>query len=199
MNKSIKIPAYLILLFALLNSACSSLTFRSEEKFLKWLNSEESGHSKTKTVNEFKLNAKLLPASYVAYRNGERYTAVYDSTITILLSIKNEGNEMQKDLLSYETYSKAEYKMKFTNLSYNMHNYVWLKVGDLKIKPVLATLENTYDLKASKTFYIVFNTPLNQGNANLDFVFNDVTFNTGINHFVFKHENIKNVPVIKFD
>jgi len=123
----------------------------------------------------------------------------YQNSRTFLLTIEPINEKKDMDLLFQGATSFEEYKMRINMLNFNPGEYVKINAKDKSHLPVLSTMENAYNIDVKKNLYLVFaneNNLLNE--PELDFEFNDMIFETGINHFVFQKKDIDNIPSFKF-
>lgn len=182
----------------------------SEGAFLEWLNKPENGYVKKTHTNGFFLTLKYLPPEYLAYTesksedlngngNGVALLDEFKGARTFLLSI--EHDIAGSDISNYGVRNLMEYKKRINELNFNIKDYIFMKNGDgTKHKPVLTTFENVYEIGGKKSFYLVFANRQKGKSVPeiLDIVFQDPFFETGINHFVFKTQNIDNLPPLQF-
>lgn len=189
-------------------SACKS-TIRTEKELYKWINDKDNGLVQEKTTNGFTLTAKYLPAELLAYREYESDKTIpfnkvlenYKKNKTFLMSIKvdtatrHTGNVLFQDAEGY-----AGYKQRILSFNFGLEEMVSLNYSEKKYKPVLYTLENTFNIVDGKNIYLVFNIDsLKKQNKQdeMDLVFEDVHFSTGITHFKFKVTDLQNIPKIE--
>ena len=201
----------LLFILALFMGGCSS-DFKTEREFYQWWNDEANGLVKEKEINDFRLIVKYMPPEYLAYNElkGKNYTkAEYDDLYdkykgyrTFLLSILPADEQSTQNVLYYNLQSVEEYKQRIMQMNFNPGEFISLKTDCGVYKPVLSTMENVYNIDTKRSLYLVFvDNEENQGliSANeLDFVFEDYIFDTGINHFSFNKNNLDNIPVFGF-
>lgn len=88
-------------------------------------------------------------------------------------------------------------------MNFDMNEYVSIKTPTQEYRPVLTSMENTYSLKGQRNIYMVFTDDTAEAELmkapELDFVFNDEIFQTGVNHFVFNQDDLQSMPIIKFE
>lgn len=186
----------------------------SMKSFYGWINDPDNGLVKTRTIEGIRLTVKYLPAEFLALRDAMEETDysshVYDSLLgiyrtshTFLLSIASEKDEHNVDPMYKGLESLPEYKERALTMNFNMDSYVSIRTPSEEYRPVLTSMENTYSLKAQRNIYIVFTDDSEENNLmkeqELDFIFNDEIFQTGINHFVFRQKDLANTPTVNFD
>ena len=201
----------LLFILTLFICGCSS-DFQTEREFYQWWNDSENGLVKEKEINDFKLIVKYMPPEYLAYNElkGKNFTRSeyddlydkYKSSRTFLLSILPADEKSTQDVLYYNLQSVEEYKQRIMEMNFSPGEYISLKTDCGVYKPVLSTMENVYNIDPKRSLYLVFaDNEENQGllNANeLDLVFEDYIFDTGINHFSFNKNKLDNIPVFSF-
>lgn len=191
-------------------TACGK-SFKTEADFHKWLHDQENGLVKERSANGFSLKVKYLPGEYLAYLEAGRqkektahYLKDFQNSRTFLFSIDYLSKEdPNANILHYDVSNMPEYDQRVRELNFNMKDYIYIKTSDGKIhRPVLATMENIYHLSSKKDIYLVFADETTQGSLTnseeLDLVFEDGIFDTGINHFVFSKKHLNNLPEFAF-
>lgn len=194
--------------------SCSRIN--SEHAYYRWLNAEKHHLFVTKTINGVSLSVKFLPPEYLAYKelNGRHPSKnVIDSTvniyhhcITFLLTMKMENRDPETktgDLMYKDITSPEQYDDRLQDLSFKMSEYVKLETELNTYTPVLHTFENTYGISAARSIYLVFALKDNNNDdlftsENLDIVFDDHVFMTGISHFRFRRKDLDNIPQLNF-
>ncbi len=192
----------LILLLLFVTFACSNDP-KDLKSFYKWINDPDNGLVKSRDIEGIKISVKYLPAEFLALKESSEgnlkgsydslYT-LYKQNHTFLLSVsytddKNVNDPMYKDLRDY-----PDYKVRAQAMNFDMNEYVSIKTSSNEYRPVLTSMENTYSLKGQRNIYLVFTDESLkkelQSEKELDFVFEDVFFQTGVNHFVFQQSDL---------
>lgn len=195
----------------LLGLAGCQTKIHTEKELYAWLNAPKNGFVRSKTVNGLRLTVKYLPPEYQVLQEVKNMQsankplldsllAMYAKNHAFLLTIApDKDNGGNGDIMYREVYNYSEYKARVLDMNFEMGKYITLKAGGRTFSPVLSTLENTYSLTEKRNIYLVFAGEKSQKellNApRLDLIFADELFHTGINHFVFKKENIQNLPL----
>jgi hypothetical protein len=205
----------LFLLIISLSSCSGKKTISDPNEFMKWMNDPENGLVQTKYVSNVKINVKNLPSAYMAYlemknlqgqseQKRDSLIAYYSQSKTFLLTISpdervkgNSGDIMYRDVTGFEEYKDRSHVMNF-----EFGDYIDLITDNEKYKPVLSNLENVYGLSSGRKIILVFaekngSQDLSKSKE-LDLVFTDEIFNTGINHFVFAQHKLNSVPDFVF-
>ncbi len=197
----------IILLILLLTSSCKNKGITDMPSFCKWINQSSNGLTQTKNINDLKLAVKYLPPEYLAMKeavdfNNNASPALYDSLLqlykkntTFILTISPENSE-GGDVMYRDVFDYKEYKQRVHDLNFDFTSYVSIESGEKLFPAELSNLENTYSLSKERNIYVVFSDSVLLGSKDIDFIFNDEIFNTGISHFTFQTENLKNIPEI---
>ncbi len=202
-----KTRIYLFGVFVLFLASCGGKKIRDFGEYSQWLNEPENGVVKSRTVLGIKYTLKYLPVDYMVYKDvsgrGSKTKAEIDSirkqyehSLTFVLNInpidQQGGSIMSRDIRNFE-----QYKMRSAEMNFGMQNWITLEFGDESISPVFAELENTYDLTKDRNIYIVFNKSqqeILENTSEIDLVFDDQLFSTGITHYKFKAYQLENIP-----
>ena len=185
----------------------------SYEEYIKWMSDPENGMVKTHAANGLELKVKLLPKEYQVYqelKNDKNNSSAkrdsllnyYSKSLTFLMTIgpdenkKNAPDVMMNGVSNYE-----EFAQKAMTMNFDMAQYITLKTDAGDFKPVLANMENVYGLSKSRNIILVFAPSVEKDTAFLhstqfDLVYEDELFKVGINHFVFKADEIEKRPTL---
>lgn len=209
-----RLLAYLSILMSLLSGTGCQHSINSEKALYQWMHQEENGLIKTRQANHLSITVKYLPARYLALRdirNLEKYdekkvhalVEEHKKSYAFLLTIQpDKSGGAEGDVLYQGVENYREYKQRVMQLNFGIGNYVSIKAGGQEYKPVLSTLENTYSVTNHRSIYLVFSENETQRGLleaeNIDFVFDDELFGTGINHFVFDKETLQQLPPINY-
>lgn len=199
----------IILLFVTICTllGCSKQSINSMDDYMAWLNDSENGLLKEKIINGLQIKVKYLPPDYLAITdksstNTDSLKKYYAHSLSFLLSI-NPEQANQKDIVYRDVNDYSDYKARIYQLSFRLDELISIEVGNMKLTPVLTSFENVYGIKQGRDIIVVF-TPVDKNQAqllasgNIDFIFNDEIFSTGISHFQFKRSDIENAPAIDF-
>jgi hypothetical protein len=202
----LRIVLFCSLLFVKVSCSRSEL---NEANYYKYLNDPENGLIQVKEANGFRLEMKYLPPDLQAFNelsrgneeiDHKRFDSVikqYENGFTFLLSISDPEINPGEDIVQYGIFNEQEFKRRFNELHFNIDSHIWISDDSAKVPPALSMLESTFELSGPKTFYLVFEKSEIK-TKRIDVVFKDAFFDTGINHFIFKTEDINNLPKISF-
>lgn len=205
---------YIGILLLLMLVACNKTTVNTYEEYLAWLNDSDNGLTMDKKAGGIIIKVKHLPSNYLAYQDLLHESHVnkdivdslinnYDKSLTFLLNIGVDGNTKKGDIMYHDVNNYEEYKKKLYNMNFDIEKKISLTINEKEYFPVLAHLENVYGLTESRNIMVVFVPETENEQSFYDakeiaFTYDDELFKTGINHFVFKRENINNIPSFIF-
>lgn len=204
---------YLFLLSIVL-LACGGNEVSSYEDYVKWLNDEDNGLVMNKKVDGITIRLKYIPSDYLAYQDlsGEKSVkkeaidsiiSGYQKSLTFLMTIGVDGKIKKGDVMYQDVTNYEEYKQKLYAMNFEVEQLTTLTLNNKKYKPVLSSLENVYGLTESRNITLVFvpeseNEQTFYTSEKLQLSYDDEIFNTGMNHFTFNREDIKNAPTFIF-
>jgi hypothetical protein len=120
-------------------------------------------------------------------------------TFQITLSA-DKADPTYGNLMYYNVPSQEELSARIRYLSFSIHEFISLKLGEKTFEPVLSNFEGFDQLGNKVSFQIAFIVPTyNCGNVNQDF--NDITitlddpfWDLGTNNFQFEKETFTEIP-----
>ena len=201
----------LLILMSLIGQSCER-KLKDIGSFYKWINDPENGMVKSASAGGVKVTLKYLPPEYLVYQqieeegmkgskidsllNAQKYSKVF--LMTIGPAETGSGDIMYKELDNYK-----QYKERVLQMNFDMASYLEIHAGTSIYKPMLSTMENTYSTSESRNIYMVFIDDKKQKgdliNAKeLELVFQDELFQSGINHFVFNKKEMDHLPEMEF-
>ena len=168
------------------------------DQFQAYINTPANGLIKTRIVGGLEFSLKYIPETYLksvgdlqSERDGVRF-------LFKIAPSQQTGEAF--DVLTQTVSSSRAFKEKNLLFNFGLQNYLTLRIDDQELKPVLVEPENTYELKKHRLINVVFpKENINQdwnGADQIDIVFRDVLYDTGIHHFVFDLTKIKNIPPV---
>lgn len=168
------------------------------------------------TARGLKLTMKYLPGEYMAFQErrdrpegGAEPEAVasegmlssdrdYSSSIHFLLSIAPEDPDKGGDVMTRGVSSSEDLTRRAMDLNFAIREMVTAHYGGEVVPAALATMENTYGLTPKRDIVIAF--PKLEGKwregEEVDLVFDDRIFKTGINHFRFRISDLEHAPTL---
>lgn len=180
----------------------------SWEEYAQWVQDEENGLHKSKTINKINIQVSYLPPDYLAYKDLQKTgqkpgKAIIDSLAalygpTFLVVISPTGNE---NLLYRGVQDYREFAARKNILHFKMDQLIKLKTGGNEYKPVLTNSEVLDEITREIKIWVSFspdpflkNGEITFPGNTLDITLEDPFWNTGVNHFVFKREDFMQLP-----
>jgi hypothetical protein len=184
----------------------------SEKELYAFLNNPDHGFVVTKSINNVVMSVKYLPGEYLAFKEmkssqsnksqADSLLRAYRNTRTFLLTLQPDSSKTGGELMYKGISAYSDYKVRVVELNFNLAQYITLRTSDRIYAPVLTNMENSYNTVNKITFTVVFadDRPDNRliHADELDFVFTDEIFGTGISHFVFDKRKLDQLPAPSF-
>lgn len=195
---------YLIGVLLVGSISCCQRKITEVAGLLEFINNPENGLVKEKHFSDFKIVIKHLPANYMAIKEAKGNVQLADSmhkaygnSFAFLLSIVPDSTN---DIMYRGISNDADYIARAQDINFNFSENIELKTPVGKISPVLHSFENTYSLTNHRNIYLVFEKKrydeLVKSSAEFDLVFYDKYFGSGITHFVFDTDKIKQAALL---
>ncbi len=172
----------------------------NEADYREWLFSDDNRIVKSHEVNGIEISARYLPDDYrelrarqaqIPLRKGDSSS---EKTLSFLLSFEwqEAGNLMMNNLADYE-----EYKLRLSNISFNLEHYLKLEVDGRTYQPLLTHYEHNAGLSKSQQVYLVFAIDSESEPDQLDLILDDPLFHTGIHRLKFDSQDFQELPMLK--
>lgn len=158
---------------------------------------------------EVQFKVKYLPPELMALNDISKFQlqktaydsllASYQPFVSFVMTIELDPESVSPDVMMLDVNSKQDYIERFMDMNFAMEGLLVLKVDNVEYAPVYAHLENIYGLKKSRDVLITFPNEAREsfkGAANMDLVFYDEIFETGIYHFLYKKTELKGLPKV---
>ncbi len=208
----IQFITHLALGLLLFCSACK--TIESTEEFNRWLNNPKNGCVSSKRVAGIELTIKYQPSNYLLLKeldaqelnnkslSGAASLARNDSIITFLMTLapdKPAEDKSPGSVMYHGVKSMPEYSDRVLTTNFFMDQHIRLYVDGNEYLPLMAIMDNVYELSDKRQFIVVFSADdiLFKGREYL-FVYQDPFFQMGDVQLSFdgkKLENARNVAV----
>ena len=184
-------------------SSCGELVPNDPIEYQRLLEDVHNGMTKEKTLNDVTLKLQYQPPELRALidANGRSESYIeslkhYEDQMSFVLIVGSK--EEEQDILAKDLQGLEEYQRRVLLLNFEIKDYITLEAGNIRMKPVLGTMENTYGLSTGRKLILVFaGNPEDvlQGNSEFDIIFNDPVFGTGINRFRYNTSDILDAPI----
>lgn len=196
------------LLVVMLLMSCKHAEINDPAKYLNYLADPENGLVREKTIGSIKFKVKYLPPAYLAYNVLKDNTLAsreikdslinsYKGSLTFLLNIGPAKGE-NFDITRLGVSSYQDFAERIETMAFEAQEWMQITVNGVKHKPTIARLENINAPENSRNFVVVFEALKAEEKDDLCFIYNDELFNTGTNKFIFKTDDIQNLPVFRF-
>ena len=196
----------------LISSLGCAHSVRTQGEYMKWLNDPSNGIVKTKHIGGFDIKVKFLPPSFLLNQDVSKNISgitpkekdsllnIYTHSLTFMMTLgpdEADSNTISIMYAGVKTYK--DYVQRDLILNFDFKEFVHIEVGDKKYIPVLAIMENSYELGLKRNIIIAFVPDDKNDNTlftadDIDFIYDDELFDLGLNHFLFKQKNLQNTP-----
>lgn len=193
---------------------CCSNSISDYEEYMRYVSDEDNGLVKHKAIAGIQMSVKYLPVDYSVYRElkeldekpnekqKKKLRDSYKNSALFMLTLGPDTNETF-DITKVGVSNYGEFAERMEIMNFNMASFIQLEVNKKIYTPQLAQMENTYGLEKKRNILVVFSTPENTENQfmtkqDVKFIFNDGLFNTGVNKFLFQHQDFENLPKFVF-
>lgn len=213
MRRNLKDVKKLLILLSLTValSACEK-SYKSTAEFNDYLNDSQNGCFKFKSIGKVNIAVKYMPFSYLVLKNlkGNIETSstpnnvridslldVQKNFLTFIMTITPRAAKGHNRDVVPVMYDGVEDEAGFTervfSMNFSLEKYVKLYSNDEYTEPIVAFVENVYELSDGRNFFIMFpRTGLDSLSevGEVSFVFKDPYFNTGTLQFHFNKVDI---------
>jgi hypothetical protein len=193
---------------------CGNRSFTTEQQYYEWMNNAENGLVKERIVNATHFKVNLVPSELLTLQtlnklsnpsevvvDSVRRDLAHAATFVLTIGPDKQKKEGRSDIVFSDVRSYEEYREKLMRLNFELEELITLQAGVEQFRPVLTNLENVYGLTDHRKINLVF-VPRTTAQAevlkqnDLELLFDDRIFNTGINRFVFRRSDIEDIPNI---
>ncbi len=177
---------------------CACSHARTKQECLEYYREHRSEYQVSKVISGFEVKMEYQPRHLLAPDTG---SAKQNNDLNFVLTIAplKDYNDEYKATMFEKITKFEEYKDRVYNLNFEMDKLVEMSLdgGSTAYVPVLFNTENTYGLTKEIKINVVF-APQKSAQEftaaqELDLVFTDEIFDTGISHFVFDNHKINNI------
>jgi len=173
----------------------------SVEEYSRWVSNPENGLVKERIINGLKISVQYMPDELLQARKGaasKGASGKASKTFLMSIGLEERTGAGNADLMMADVNSLEEYKAKFTEMHFQLNNYVELEVDSEAYMPVLFELEPTYGLGKDLVTTFVFSPAATTSDLiakkSYRFAFDDRFFGTGKNYFVFEPQALDHLP-----
>lgn len=188
-----------ICIIMLIASACSgSSEYVDIGKYESWINSEEGGFIRQKEVGGINMQARYIPADYLAWQEiKEKRIVEEDSFKVAYAKIKDlkkfvftmSAKDSREKILSRGITSNEAYQERIYCMNFRMEDNFSLTYDTLTIYPLHVAFENAEAFSGEIRFAVVFeDTIAASENSDIMFSYMDEYWGLGKVNFTFKKE-----------
>lgn len=173
-------------------------------QYVRWVEDEQNGLKKEKTIDDIIFSAQYKPAQYVVCEE-ERKDSITGSEVQKKLGelggmqyydLKITLKSGQGELLKYNLSSAEQYQDRVNYFSFGMQKDIQLVDGNDTLPCLLYHYERVYDVAPYGTFILGF-APGKNPKANKTLLLFDKGFNKGIVKLYFEEKDIEYVPQLQ--
>lgn len=192
--------------------SCRRSSILGRKEYMAYLANPDNGLVKEKTVAGIKYKIKYLPEDYQVFntlktsdlQNKHQVDSVrklYANSVTFLLNIGPAENE-EFDITRVGVSNYEEFAERIEQMAFSAQEWISMNVKEKEIRPEIVKLENINAIEKSRNFIVVFSSEKNSDKdlrkEDMCFTYSDEMFDTGVNKFIFKSDDIESIPEVKF-
>ncbi len=187
---------HIIILSLFFLVSCSNT--KSKKECLEYYTKHKQDYMVSKIVSGFEVKMEYLP-KHLFQQDTAQHLKNQDLNFVLTIAPVKDYNDEYKATMFEKITKFEEYKDRVYNLNFEMDKLVEMSLdgGSIAYAPVLFNTENTYGLTKEIKINIVFAPQKSVQEftvaKELDLVFTDEIFETGISHFVFDNHKINNI------
>lgn len=162
----------------------------------------ESGLLAVREHQDIRFAAQYLPPDWQNWKRYQQggFLEPQENThpVVFVLNIGAAEGARTGDVMTYGVSNLEGYAQRMETMNFRLEDAIELRVGEHKIRPKLVHMENTYGLTQDRNIHLVFedsslDSP-REMTGDLDLVFDDPVYGTGINHFRISREALNTLP-----
>lgn len=172
--------------------SCQGIT---KDEYIKWIEDNDHGLNKTKTISDFNYSIQYKPIEYILYKKNNDSLKIkdFDDLHYIDLTLAHKD---YSEYLKINLKEKEDYYHRLKYFSFDIQNDLSLVDGKDSSKCVFSHFERTYGITPYIKIVLAFDKNKESTN-DLFFVYHDHIFNNGIISIPIERKNINNIPKIK--
>lgn len=176
----------------------------STKDFIAWCADKNNHLSKMKEISEMRYHLSYMPAESMAFLElrTEEYdeqkfrTACNHYSDMTYFNFRIECPEAKIELLKYNMSSPQQYEWRVKYISFDMQNDIVLVQGRDTLLPGLYQFERIFEVAPYATVMLAFDNKQFKKDKEFSIVFTDKLFEKGIIKFLYKDQQLINVPNI---
>jgi hypothetical protein len=200
----------LVLLIGFNLVSCKPSEINDAKDYFIFLSNPKNGLVKEKSIAGIKYRIKYLPTDYLVYNasKNKNYTQItkdsliksYSNSLTFIMNIGPAEDE-DFDITRLGVSNYKEFAQRIEEMAFDAQEWINISSGGKEYKPAIVRMENINAQDNSRDLIVVFSTVeggKNLRESDLCLSYNDALFNTGVNKFIFKSEDLLELPGFKF-
>lgn len=200
-----------LVIFAI--TACEPPRELPPTSFFKWVSNKSNGLIKTREIKNVQLEAKYLPADFLAYKefSSEHNTLDFDSVrsaykCALSFHVKISADAQHPEygnLMQYKISSREEMMARLQYLSFRIPEFLHLHQGSKKYEPVLSHFEGFDQVGNSIRFQVSYVVDefacgtIQPEFTDLTLTWDDPFWDLGTNNFLFPKNMFQEIPKLK--
>ncbi len=180
-----------ILSLLVLTAACNREKSLSYDELISYVAKEKNGLKKKRNVSGYLFDVQLVPhtldSSSIADHSSEHYQK-------FVIKIQPEGAS-QRGILDYQIESQNDFFYRLEYYTTYVENDLYLVTDSDSISCSFSHFERYYGLSPHNTLVAYFEKP--GYNGDLQLIYDDKVLGTGIVKFLFRADDINNIPQLK--
>jgi hypothetical protein len=181
-------------------SAKTMVKFSEPEKLVDYVNDEQNGFVKVKTIENIKYYSVLKPVEYLLAQK-----RLKDNNVKLkseefedlqYFDLRIEIEDFKSEFIKYDLDSPASYEQRVKYCAFEMQNDIKLIDGNDTLRCVLYHFERAYDVVPYGHFILGFETTKKKNIEAKTLCFDDKLFNKGMIKFTYPPKTIAKQPVL---
>lgn len=193
------------ILVLLLLFACNHEGTRlvKSDDYIQWIRNPQNELHQTKKVESLVLSLQYLPSEYFTithqstFRTNKVDSFSYNSQLTFSLTVDiDKQSSVSLDPFFINANSMSEVEERKQKFAETIEQNSYIICNSKRFSPVISVDDISNGLVKSKTVLLAFDKPSDYAQGGFEFVWNDMTFHTGIHRFSYTQDVLSNIPKI---
>ncbi len=178
----------------------SKVEFKEPEKLIRFVDNEENGYLKNKTIENIKYSSFLKPIEYLLAqkRISENNPAVKSSDFEDLqyFDLRIEVKDFKMEFIKYDIETPEQYEERVKYCAFDMQNNIKLIDGNDTLSCLLYHYERAFNVVPYGHFILGFENKNKKLIETKTLCFEDKLFNKGMIKFTYAPQTIAKQPVL---
>lgn len=178
----------------------TTVQFNDPEKLVRYVNSEENGFFKSKSIDNITYSSMLKPVEYLLAQkrlkeNNNKLMAT-DFEDLQYFDLRISVEDFKAEFIKYDVDSPVDYEERVKYCAFEMQNDIKLIDGNDTLECVMFHFERAYDVVPYGHFILGFETKKKSMIETKTLCFDDKLFNKGMIKFAYSPQTIAKQPVL---